>query len=145
MFLTQKQSPVNKHLLMKSYSSPKRSHCETNHSSPPRPPPPPPPHPRDRVSLCSPGYPETHSVDQTGLEVICECWAINGQQKRSSTVALETPFIIMCEKFFFSSFFILSFLKSLYSFTFQMISCFPVTFPQTPPFHFPSSPTSLPL
>jgi hypothetical protein len=24
---------------------------------------------RDRVSLCSPGYPETHSVDQAGLEL----------------------------------------------------------------------------
>ena len=24
---------------------------------------------RDRVSLCGPGYPETHSVDQTGLEL----------------------------------------------------------------------------
>jgi hypothetical protein len=24
---------------------------------------------RDRVSLCSPGYPGTHSVDQAGLEL----------------------------------------------------------------------------
>jgi hypothetical protein len=31
---------------------------------------------RDRVSLCSPGYPETHSVDQAGLELrnhMCVC------------------------------------------------------------------------
>jgi hypothetical protein len=28
-----------------------------------------PPPPRDRVSLCSPGCPGTHSVDQAGLEL----------------------------------------------------------------------------
>jgi hypothetical protein len=61
---------------------------------------------QDRVSLCSPGCPGTHSVDQAGLELRSTCLCLPSAEIKVATTAWLLYRIFPSQYFFYSSPFI---------------------------------------